>query len=72
MKKLKVDELTTSESLSQEEKEALLGGAKGTFSPDLAKPEAGSKVRKLRDHGRKIREKDDIQGINPDAQPNGI
>ena len=48
MKKLKVDELTTSESLTQEEKEALLGGAKGTFNPDLEKPEAGGKIRKKR------------------------
>ena len=66
MKKLKVEELTTSESLTQEEKEALLGGAKGTFSPDLVKPEAGSKKRKFRDYG------DDIQGINSEAQPSGI
>ncbi len=58
MKKLKVEELTTSESLSQEEKEALLGGAKGTFSPDLAKPEVDNKVRKLRDQNQgKIRKK---------------
>ena len=48
MKKLKVEELTTSDLLSQEEKEALLGGAKGTFSPDLAKPEVGGKIRKKR------------------------
>ena len=66
MKKLKVDELTTSEALTQKEKEALLGGAKGTFSPDLAKPEVGGKKRKFRDHG------DDIQGINPESQPSGI
>ena len=66
MKKLKVEELTTSETLTQEEKEALLGGAKGTFSPDLAKPEVESKKRKFRDYG------DDIQSIDAEAQPSGI